>query len=72
MNPPSIFLPHLKHLSIPIMLLPPVVIDLDGWFLIIEAYDQVLTECLREVEELKPIHEVDVHIVILDGRLGEL
>ena len=52
--------------------LPPIVIDLDGRFLIIEAYDEVLTECLCEVEELKRIHEVDVHIVILNGRFGEL
>ena len=63
---------HLEHLSIGIISFPPIVIDLDGRFLIINAYDEVLIECLYEVEELKPIHEVDVHIVILDDRLREL
>ena len=72
MNPPSSFLPHLKHVSLQFISFPPIVIDLDGRFLIIEAYDEVLTECLREVEELKPIHEVDVHTMILNDRLREL
>ena len=62
---------HRKH-ALAAISFPPIVIDLDGRLFVINAYDEVVIERLYEVEELKRIHEVDVHTMILNDRLREL